>query len=57
MCEQSCGTLYQGVHKAYSSCIILLLLKSSVLHFHQEKINAPRLKELMAECAVLKIKG
>lgn len=57
MCDQGCGTLYQGVDKAYSSCIILPLLKSFVLDSHQEKINAPRLEDSMAEHAVRKIKG
>lgn len=57
MCDQGCGTLYQGVDKAYSICIILPLLKSFVLDSHQEKINAPRLEDSMAERAVQKIKG
>lgn len=57
MCEQGCGTLYQGVDKAYSSCITRFLLKSSELDFHQEQINVPRLQDLMAECAVGQLKG
>lgn len=43
------STSYQGTDEARSSCVTLLLLKSFVLNFHQEKINAPRLKDLMAE--------
>jgi len=43
------GTWYQGTDEARSSCVTLLLLRSSALNFHQEKINGPRLKDLVAE--------
>lgn len=39
----------RGTDEAHSSCVTLLLLKSLVLNFYQEKINAPRLEYLMAE--------
>lgn len=47
--RQSYGTSYQGADEARSSCVTLLLLKSLVMNFHWEKINAPQLEDLMAE--------